>query len=508
MKNINKCFAVLSILLLSVACDSGFEELNTNKIDPTAAQINQVFLLNNAIVGCSYSTGQIVYDMGIVQQLVTPNSGVLSGANFNEDNRTATAGHWNKYYEGVIKHTGDIISQLSNKPEKSNLLNMTLIIQSHAFMSLTDTYGDIPYTEAGKGVAENISFPKYDTQESIYTNLISVVTNATAGLKTTGDSNPGEVLYGGDIAKWKKLGNSLLLRIGMRLSKVNPTLAKSTVATAFAGGVLSSNNDNFVVRHSSNYQNAFGVFLNGPEANNFYLVDSFVKYLAKTNDPRLGAIAIRYVGATSGPSQTSSIASKNPTVQVGMPMGNSNVTIGAVATGLGLKSFYDFSQVDRTMIAKVSAAQFILTHSQTQLLLAEAAVRGWITGDPAVYYAAGVRANMEQMGLYDANITISTAAINDYLTNNPFNSVKAMEQINSEYWVASFANGPEAFANFRRSGFPALTANPFFGQSIKGQFINRLTYPLNELAINVANVNAAISKMGPDNLDTKVWWAK
>jgi hypothetical protein len=90
--------------------------------------------------------------------------------------------------------------------------------------------------------------------------------------------------------------------------------------------------------------------------------------------------------------------------------------------------------------------------------------------------------------------------------NNPFDPANAIEQINTEYWVSSLLNGPEAFANFRRSGFPALTPNPYPGQDISGDFINRLTYPSAEIAVNKANVDEAISRMGPDNLDTRVWW--
>ena len=84
----------------------------------------------------------------------------------------------------------------------------------------------------------------------------------------------------------------------------------------------------------------------------------------------------------------------------------------------------------------------------------------------------------------------------------------ALEQINTQYWVASFLNGPEAFANFRRSGFPKLTPNPFPGKSIKGNFINRLTYPNSEISANTVHVKEAIARQGADDLDTKVWWDK
>jgi hypothetical protein len=271
---------------------------------------------------------------------------------------------------------------------------------------------------------------------------------------------------------------------------------------------MQTNDDNFVIRHDNNYTNGFGNTLNGTEANNYYLVDAFVNYLKDSGDPRLRAIAVRYVGATSGPQQTPALASTDPAVQVGMPMGHDNNTIVGVAANLGLASFYDFTQADRRRVVKRDAPMYMLTHAQTQLLLAEAASRGWVNGSAATFYEAGVRAHMEQMAGYDPGSAIASADIDAWLAANPYDAANALEQINSQYWVASFLNGPEAWANFRRSGFPALTPNPFPGPDISGDFIRRLTYPSSEIAVNSENVNAAIARMGPDNLDTRVWWDK
>jgi len=112
------------------------------------------------------------------------------------------------------------------------------------------------------------------------------------------------------------------------------------------------------------------------------------------------------------------------------------------------------------------------------------------------------------LAIHDANSAVAPAAITAYLTENSFKTATALEQINTQYWVASFLNGPEAFANFRRSGFPVLTPNPFPGKGIKGTFIRRLTYPNSEISVNSTNVKEAISRMGADDLDTKVWWDK
>ena len=113
---------------------------------------------------------------------------------------------------------------------------------------------------------------------------------------------------------------------------------------------------------------------------------------------------------------------------------------------------------------------------------------------------------MEQIAAYDPASAVPEADIAAYLQANPFDAANALEQINTQYWVASFLNGPEAFANFRRSGFPDLAPNPFPNQDISTDFIRRITYPASEIAVNTENVNEAIANMGPDRLDTRVWW--
>jgi len=189
-----------------------------------------------------------------------------------------------------------------------------------------------------------------------------------------------------------------------------------------------------------------------------------------------------------------------------MPLGYDNNTIAQVAADLGLASFYEFAQADRERVTKRTAPGWLVTAAQTNLLLAEAVHRQWIQGDANEYFTTGIRAHMIQLGIHDAGAAIDPADIQTYLDNNPLTPGTELDQINTQYWVASFLNGSEAFANFRRSGFPALTPNPFPGKDISGDFINRLTYPNSEISVNTVNVNEAISRMGGDNLDVKVWW--
>jgi Starch-binding associating with outer membrane len=500
---------ILSVLLcLSISsCDKGFEDLNINKTAATA--INPVFTLNNATINVSFPNGILIYEMGVIQQIVSPNSGVLTGANFNQDNRDVTSQIWQRYYRSVVRNTYDVIVATKNQPNRANLYNMARILQAYSFMVLTDNYGDIPYSEAGKGYTDQITVPKYDSQQSVYTGIIKELTEATAGLDASKTVEVADVLYGGNVALWKKFGNSVLLRAGMRLSKIDAAQAQQVVQRAFQAGVMEVNLENAFIKHDANYLNGVGQLLNSTEANNFYLAAPFVDYLQKTNDPRLRSIAVRYVGAKSGPEQTSAKASIEPTVQIGMPFGFDNSSINAEVAKSKLASFYDYSQVDRSRMAKTTSPMFLVTASQTQLLLAEAAQRGWITGTTAeTFFNRGVKLHMEQLASYDANSAVPTASIDAYLKANLYDATKALEQINTQYWIASFLNGPEAFANFRRSGFPNLAPNPFPGKGIKGAFIRRLTYPNSEISVNNTNVSEAIKRMGADDLDTKVWWDK
>ena len=510
MKNIIKIlvlFPLLGIAGFLVSCDKGFDDLNVNKT--AALAINPIFTLNNATVNTSFPSGTILYEIGIVQQMVSPNSGVLVGANFNQIYADNTQQNWQRYYRSVIRNTYDVINTTKSLPARANLYNMARILQSYAFLVLTDTYGDIPYSEAGKGYTEQITFPKYDSQQAVYAGIIKELSEATVALDASKTIETADVLYGGNINLWKKFGNSLLLRVGMRLTKIDAAQAQQLVQKAFQAGVMELNSENAFIKHDANYLNGLGALLNSTESANIYLGAPFVNYLQQTNDPRLKSIAVRYVGAKSGVEQTASRATNDPSLQIGMPFGFDNGSIVSEVTKSKLASFSDYSQVDRTRMAKTTSPMFLVTASQTQLLLAEATQRGWITGTTAeTFFNRGVKLHLEQMAIFDANSAISASAIDTYQKANPFNTTMALEQINTQYWIASFLNGPEAFANFRRSGFPNLSPNPYPGKGIKGNFIKRLTYPTSEISVNSKLVGEAITRMGADDLDTKVWWDK
>lgn len=506
----NKLFYFGLACLATVAgCEAGFDDINTNKIDPTS--LDAPLLINQAVLDANYrdgtaTLGMVTYNYGIVQQIITPYGSSLAGANYNQNNTANTNRLWVNFYRNVVKQLVDVINSTKDDENLSNLYHAARIWKAHAFMIITDTYGDIPYFEAGKGYLEGNITPKYDAQEAIYMDILKELDEASTSLDASKPIFNTEILYGGDITKWKRLGYSLMLRAAMRLSKVSPNVAEEWTVKAVAGGVMQSNDDNATVRHTSLYNNYMAWYLSAREKTNFYLAEPFVDFLQTSDDPRLGSIAVRYVGAKGGPDQEPSRASTDPDVQVGMPMGYDDVSINSTLEENGVASLWDYSQGNLNTIFKVDAPEYHVTYSQTQLLLAEAAIRGWVAGDATTYYAEGVRANMEQMAEYGAEAAIDESAISSYLAAHPLDMGDALNQINTQYWVSSFLNGPEVFANFRRSGYPELEPNPYPASETPGGFIRRMPYPDSEVIVNQANVNEAISRQGPDNLSTRVWW--
>jgi hypothetical protein len=505
MKRFTKHIFIAILVIIGVACDSGFDEMNIN---PNAlTSVEPVFQLNTAMVASAPQYGNLSYETTIVKQMITPFSGVGAAANFNQDNRSVAAGNWQRGYREGIKNLADALNRTEGRPQYENLRHIIRIWKAYTFMILTDTYGDIPYFEAGRVFLEGITNPVYDPQEQIYDNILKELESASAAINPAGAPVPSEILYSGDLNRWKRLGYSLLLRAAMRHSKVNPTKAAEYVAKAVAGGLMQSNADNAIIRHTANFTNNIGAQLNGGQSAFFYLAHDFVSFLKDNNDPRLASIAVRFVGATSGAGQVPGNANRNPNVQIGMPLGYDNTTISSAVQASGLASLWDYSQLDRTRMAAIQAPSFLVTYGQTQLLLAEARHRNWVSGSAAEAYRRGIEAHMQQMAAYGANTAIAGPAIEAYLNANPLETGRELEQINTQYWVATFLLGPESWANFRRSGYPLLSPNTFAGSDLQTEkFIRRLTYTDAESNVNARNVEAAVSRQGPNIMDTRVWW--
>ncbi|OZI06141.1 SusD/RagB family nutrient-binding outer membrane lipoprotein [Siphonobacter sp. BAB-5385] len=506
------------LILLAMAaglssCDKDFESINTNPTQST--NIDPVYLFSNAQLNTTLASQTMFYEAAIVQQVNTPFGGVNTGANLNQDYRDNSRVNWLYLYSGTnngnngpIKLLTAVLDQTKADSSRTNLYHMSRIWRAYVFQVLVDTYGDVPYFDAGKAYISGNKLPKYDPQAEIYTDLAKELEGAIAGLNAAKRIEAGDLFYQGNVAKWKRLGYSLLLRIGMRYSKTDPAKAQALAQKAYQGGVLQSNDDNVRIQYSSIYTNPLGNLWNNTEKANLYVGAPFVSYLKSTNDPRLTVIAVRYGEPSKNPEQTT--VDRTFANQIGMPFGYDDGSIGTAPNfpGKVASGGWNYSQINRRTVGKVDGPTYYVTYAQTQLLLAEAAQRGWIQASAADLYKAGVTAHMNQMKDYDASATIAQTAIDAYLAAQPYNAAQGLEQINSQYWVASFLNGPEAFANWRRSGFPVLSPNKYPGRTITGDFIRRLTYPILEQSVNAENYNAAVSRQGPDNLETRVFWDK
>ncbi|RYZ16510.1 MAG: SusD/RagB family nutrient-binding outer membrane lipoprotein, partial [Sphingobacteriales bacterium] len=342
---------------------------------------------------------------------------------------------------------------------------------------ITDVYGDVPYSEALQAKTGLVQ-PKYDTQQEIYISMLSEVEKATAALDATKPLATADLFYKGNIAQWKKLGNSLMLKLAMRLVKVDAATAKTWAEKAAAGGTFTAITDNVLVKGD----NATG-FGNGTTgalrtASDYLYVKwskTYIDYLKATTDPRVSAIAeIPQAGLTNNGNQD--LPGVNTfALQRGLPNGfdlNGGATDvtkrgdypGASGTGANAAPLGNYSRPRTAVYLDRSGVNFIFTYAETEFLLAEARVRGWSVGatTAAGHYANGITAAMKSIEQFNAAGAIPDASVAAYVLANPLNvtsTENSLKAINEQYWVAtgSLFNFIETWTNWRRSGYPSLT---------------------------------------------------
>jgi hypothetical protein len=322
--------------------------------------------------------------------------------------------------------------------------------------------------------------------------------------------------YKGDIAKWKKWGYSLMLRLAMRLSNVDAAAANSYVTKAVAGGVFTSNADNVLVPMAtgpSQWIDQNGIsraFYPGDGGNSSFMSKTLIDWLKGANqgsttddDPRLmiltGGIGI---WSPTGWAPTNT----NPLQQKGMPNGYDNTGLQILEGNPSLNRDATYSKIN-TKLLDLADPYMLMNYGEVQLLLAEAAQRG-IGGLTAAaapgYYAEGVKASMQMYTVYDASFTVSDAQVAAYLATYPYVPANGLKMIGEQYWVNHFLNWWEAWSNWRRTNFPTLTPTNYPGNVTNGTIPQRLKYATGEVA---ANPNVLSSGTKPDTYTTKVWWA-
>lgn len=527
MKRIKHVLYIGAFLLLMAGCDKNFEEINTNPIDINDIDLGLVFAGSQRV-----NVGDWEGEHTIVQHFVVPfNDGATLGFNFNEDINNQQLNSFNQY-TGAIRIFVHMLNRLEGTTDQVNLQSITRIWKAYVMMDIVDHYGDVPYFNAGRASEGAYFYPEYDDDAAIYEDLYAEITEALSNLDPTGDFVSADLFFGkhgsnatttaaAQVAKWNKLGNSLLLRLGMRYSKLNPTKAESIVDEAFTGGVMESNADNaYVFYDGTLYTNTANNNLINNNPKFYYAADTFVSHLKATADPRAKFIFAMY----DNPNNPLGDADPDTELanQFGVPVGV-NIADLALPPYRGPKGTggFDYSQMNVSAVASISAPTFWLTYAQTSLLLAEAAHRGWIAGGETAaqtYYENGIKADMDIMAEYKARTgstlpAITPAEQDDYLaqTGVAYDAANALEQINTQYWIVCIRNGAEAFANIRRSGFPALkknTYNNFLEVDGGDGYVHRYSYPDAETSANKDNYFAAVARIegGVDNITARVFW--
>ncbi|WP_443943903.1 SusD/RagB family nutrient-binding outer membrane lipoprotein [Pedobacter sp. AW1-32] len=515
-----------SVTALNFGCTKNFEEFNSNENQLTPEQ--SLALLPSAIGPIQQ---EIFHNYQVAQNLSadvfsgymmppTPFGGGINNMNYSMNNGWNETG-FNNPYTFVMAPITKIRTQLNAVAPES--WGIALVVQIMGMSRVADKFGPMPYTQAGKSL---VSTP-YDDQKTVYNEFFKQLDTATTNLQTFVAANPGkkafftgDLIYGGDAAKWLKLANSLRLRLAMRIVKADPATAKLQAEKAMAatGGLLTTAADNAAVAQSGTRNNDLWTVTVSYGDN--ALGAALQTYLVGYNDPRLP----RYATPATDPLFSGQY--------VGIRAG-----ANTAANGLAKADYSTYSSINSTSPSielapsGQKAPQPLMTAAEVWFLKAEAALRGWTgAGSAQTNYETGITTSMSQwnvtIGSYlsnstsvptsytdpknSANNSAAVSTITIAWDNAATNEVK-LERIITQKWLAIFPDGNEAWAEYRRTGYPKLftVANNNSGGTINTQTqIRRLPYPAAEYSNgNKDEVRKAVTLLGgADNGGTRLWW--
>jgi hypothetical protein len=391
---------------------------------------------------------------------------------------------------------------------------------------VTDLYGDIPYSQALQA-ATNVTQPVYDKQQDVYTAMLSDLDAALSKFDASKAKIGADLFpYAGDVAKWKKFGYSLMLRIAMRLTKADATTAQKYAEKAAAGGTLSAVSEDAYIKgdNTNGYRSENSRAL--VTAADYYQTKwskTLMEYLKGTTDPRVSIIAeVPPAGLTAAQDPTKN-GDATFASQLGLPSGwdlNGGTTDISKVSGYPGASGDDpigkYSRPRTAIYTDLNSPQFVLTYAESELLLAEAKVRGWNVGTTtaAAHYANGVSAALQSLTPFGASAAISATTANLYAAANPLNvtsTAASLKMINEQYWATTgiLMNFTESWSNWRRSGYPVLTSVVYAGNFSGGVIPRRQLYPTTEATANPANYKIGVTNLtSGDNWNSKMWWDK
>ena len=321
-------------------------------------------------------------------------------------------------------------------------------------------------------------------------DMLKELEEAVAQIGSSTTLGNSDIMFKGDTAKWKAWGNSLMLRLAMRLTKADSATAKAWAEKAVAAGTMTSNDHIAHVPHTNGpegiNQNGHGEVFDAD--GNPRISKTFADWLK--DDPRLPILASR---RSDGSTAIADL--------IGMPNGSTGATVADTSI---------YAEPNRNVITGKDAPMVFQTYAEVRLLKAEMAFRGWsVPGSAEAHYNAGVKAAMQMLSqLYTNAAVITDAEVDAYLAKKPYDASKGWEMISEQYWAVTLFNEYESFSNWRRTGYPTLVPTSDPGSDTGGPIPRRLIWPEGEASTNAENFAAAIARQGPNNMVTRVWWDK
>lgn len=501
------------------SCKKGFEELNTdpiNIISTTPDKLLAPALINSIWPGMSRNRS---FNNELMQVTVSQSDG--DNTVFRYAFRSSMSDYlWNAWFVQLTNFKQVDSLARTEKVSNASYQGIGKICKVWLFSNLTDIYGDIPYSQALQGDQQNV-IPAFDRQKDIYLDMFNQLEEANtllaSGAAIVESSDP---LYKGDVTKWRKFANSLYLRLLLRVSgkaeiqqqciaKIkqiveNPSQYPIFQNNADCARILWSGGTSTTDPYTSPY-------LNGVRAQDFRapaLCSFFLDNLVAWADPR-------YVSSApygSGSIGRFGIAQASGGGWYGVKSG---YTPGTGDTkGCYFQSFDNASTGGVWSLQQNTNTGIIMQYSEVQFILAEAAAKGWISGDTKTYYHQGIAAAINYW-VPNFPETIPSTEFTTHLENldaagelwdDSYLLEQKMEMIHLQKYFALFMTDLQQWFEYRRTGHPVLPKGP--GLENNGVMPARLVYPVYVQAANPVNYRAAVEAQGPDEIFTNVWWQR